>query len=92
MISLPITTQNIHKFTWSARGSRSIIDYIIVNRKLEGQVRDTRVYRGQDIRSDHFLVVALIDTYTKWKKRNKLTSQQKFEQVYKVHLLNDPSI
>jgi exonuclease III len=34
-----------HKYTWSARGQRSIIDYIICNKKLSEMVLDTRVYR-----------------------------------------------
>jgi exonuclease III len=42
-----------HKYTWSARGLRSIIDYTICNKKLSEMVLDTRVYRGQEIESDH---------------------------------------
>ena len=41
--------KDIHKYTWSARGTRSIIDYIIVNKKLISQVEDTRAWRGCDI-------------------------------------------
>jgi hypothetical protein len=37
---------NIHKYTWAARESQSIIDYVIVNDKLKSQVLDTRAYRG----------------------------------------------
>ena len=33
--------KDIHKYIWSARGYRSIIDYIITNNKIRGQVRDT---------------------------------------------------
>ncbi|PSN49897.1 hypothetical protein C0J52_14949 [Blattella germanica] len=35
----------------NGRGTKSIIDYILVNKKL---VQDTRVYQGCDISSDHF--------------------------------------
>jgi hypothetical protein len=47
-----------HKYTWSARGQRSIIDYVICNKKLSEMVLDTRVYRGPEIESDHYLVIA----------------------------------
>lgn len=39
------------------RGSKSIIHYIMTNKKITGHVRDTIVYRGVDTRSDHYLVV-----------------------------------
>jgi endonuclease/exonuclease/phosphatase family metal-dependent hydrolase len=49
-----------HKYTWSARDQRSVIDYIIYNKKLSEMVLDTRVYRGPEIESDHYLVIAPI--------------------------------
>jgi hypothetical protein len=39
---------------WEARGIKSIIEYII-NEKLETAVRDTTVFRGNEIDTDHFL-------------------------------------
>ncbi|PSN55001.1 hypothetical protein C0J52_02310 [Blattella germanica] len=53
--------KEIHKYTWSARGSYSIIDYVIVNQKMRNLVRDTRVFRGSDIHSDHYLLISKID-------------------------------
>jgi hypothetical protein len=35
--------KNIHKFTWSARNSRSVIDYVLVNKKTATLVKDTHV-------------------------------------------------
>jgi hypothetical protein len=35
-----------------ARGTRSIIDYIIANEKMWPKVMDTRVYRGAEIDTD----------------------------------------
>ncbi|KAF2894320.1 hypothetical protein ILUMI_11852, partial [Ignelater luminosus] len=62
----------------------SLTDYIIRNKKLTGHVRDTRVFRGEDIGSGHFLVICKIDAYAKWKKISKLTQGQIQEQVYKT--------
>lgn len=39
----------------------------MVNNKIRGQVKDTRVYRGYDVGLDHFIVITQTDTYTKWK-------------------------
>ncbi|KAF2880275.1 hypothetical protein ILUMI_25898 [Ignelater luminosus] len=65
-----------------------VIIIIIINQKLARHVRDTRVFRGKDIRSDHFLVISKIGTYAKWKK----TSNPTQEQVSKVYLLQEESI
>jgi len=83
--------KDIHKYTWSARGSRSIIDYIMVNEKLRNQVEDTRVYRGSDIYSDHYLVVATIRILGRWKKIHKVETHRQ-EEVFKVYLLQEESI
>lgn len=58
----------IHKFTWEARGHRSIIDYMIANEKLGSMVTDTTVLRGSDIGSDHYLVISVVHILSKWKK------------------------
>jgi len=50
--------KEIHKYTRSARGSKSIIDYIIVNRRQKHIVQDIKIFRGSDIGSDHFLVTS----------------------------------
>ena len=41
--------KDIHKFTSEARGTRSIIDYIIINDRLKSNIEDTRVFRGSEI-------------------------------------------
>ena len=38
--------KEIHKMMWSARGYRSIRDYILTNKKLSPLVNDTKVFRG----------------------------------------------
>jgi exonuclease III len=63
--------KDIYKYTWSARGLRSIIDYVIVNEKLQNQIQDVQVYRGSDIGSDHCLLIAKMVVMAKWKKMYK---------------------
>lgn len=50
--------KEIHKYTWAARGLKSIIDYILSNTKLSPHILDTRAYRGCDIYSDHYLLIS----------------------------------
>ena len=56
--------KDIHKFTWEARGTRSIIDYIIINDRLKSNIEDTRVFRGSEIDSDHKLVESKFKFFT----------------------------
>jgi len=37
--------KEIHKMAWNARGYRSIVDYILTNKKLLSLVNDTKVFR-----------------------------------------------
>jgi hypothetical protein len=79
-----------HKYMWSARGQRSIIDYIICNRKLSEMVLDTRVYKGLEIESDHYLVIAPIRIPPRWiQKKPRVLNK---ELSFRVELLQDPSI
>jgi exonuclease III len=55
--------KDVHKFTWEARGTRSIIDYIIINERLKSNIKDTRVFRGSGIDSDHMLVESKFKFY-----------------------------
>jgi hypothetical protein len=54
--------KDIHKFTWAERGSKSIIYYVIANKKIWPYITDTRVYRGAEVDTDHFLVLCKIRT------------------------------
>ncbi len=52
--------RRIHQASWyppNARAAPSMKDFILVKRRLNPSVLDTRVYRGADIDSDHRLVV-----------------------------------
>jgi tRNA A22 N-methylase len=48
----------IHKHTWRAQGSKTIIDYIIVNRRLKNLAQGIKIFLDSDIGSDHFLVTS----------------------------------
>ena len=82
--------KEIHKMTWSARGYRSIIDYILTNKKLSPLVQDTKVFRGYDVSTDHYLLISKICLPHKWYAFTKRLPQ--YEEVFRVHLLEDPSI
>lgn len=54
--------KNIHKFTREvkSREEKSIIDYILVNKNNRKIVIDTKVRRGPEIGSDHYVVISTI--------------------------------
>jgi hypothetical protein len=58
MISTVFRHKEIHKMTWSARGYRFIIDYILTNTKLPPLVNDTKIFRGYDVSTDHYLLIS----------------------------------
>ena len=84
--------KEIHKFTWEARGHKSIIDYFITNMKTSKVIQDLRVYRSSEIDSDHYLLRAKVNFQQRWlNKGNKKTTLKK-EEFFKLRLLNDESI
>jgi len=92
---LKITTtffrhKEIHKMTWSARGYRSSINYILTNKKLSPFANDTTVFRGYDVTTDHYLLISKIRLPQKWYTFTKRSLWQ--EEIFGVHLLEDPSI
>ena len=54
--------KRIHKYTWECRGKglRSLIDYFLVGKEARKQVVDTKVVRGAEIGSNHYLVLLKI--------------------------------
>ena len=85
--------KDIHKFTWEARGTRSIIDYIIINERLKSNIEDTRVFRGSEIDSDHMLVESkfkFLHAKQRYNKTNKTVYKKPLG--LKVHLLEQESI
>lgn len=65
--------KNIYKYTWTARGDKSTIYYIMTIEKINGQVRDTRV----DIETSHCLVPSFCTRYKNSKTLSKTTKIQK---------------
>jgi hypothetical protein len=53
-------------------------------------VLDTRVYRGPEIESDHYLVIAPIRIPPRWIQRKPRVLNK--ELSFRVELLQDPSI
>ena len=54
-------------------------------------MKDVHVYRGCDIGSDHYILIAEFKLWSKWRKlrtRQRVTQ----DEVYKVYLLQDESI
>ena len=86
--------KDIHKFTWEARGTRSIIDYIIINDRLKSNIEDTRVFRGSEIDSDNKLVESKFKFPThathSYNKMDKTIYKK--PPTFKVHLLEQESI
>jgi exonuclease III len=83
--------KEIYKYTWSARGSKCTIDYIIVNRRLKNLVQDIKIFRGSDIGSDHFLATSRINLLSRWKQQSN-NSKLVNELVNKIYLLQEEGI
>ena len=72
------------------QGDRSIIDYVLTNKKLSPLVNDTKVSRGYDVTTDHYLLISKICLPQKWCTFTKRSLWQ--EEIFRVQLLEDPSI
>jgi hypothetical protein len=79
---------DIHIYTWSSRGSKSLIDYVIVNRKLASHVRDTTVFRRSNVNSDHALVISKIDGKGKNIQRAAILKKYIKYTCYKIKVFN----
>jgi len=84
--------KEIHKFTWEARGRKSIIDYFITNMKTSKVIQDIRVYRSNEIDSDHYLLCAKVNFPPRWLNKSNKKVPLKQKELFKVRLLNDESI
>lgn len=67
-----------HKYTRVAptRQEKSIIDYILVEKKNRRDVRDVRVKRGLEINSDHYALVAVMNREKEQTRRDNITNPQ----------------
>jgi hypothetical protein len=51
---------NIHKYTWTSHGGKlhNQTDHVLVDRRQHSSILDVRYFRGADIYSGHYLVLA----------------------------------
>jgi len=86
--------KDVNKYMWEARGTKSIIDYIIINDRLKSNIEDTRVFRGSEIDSDHKLVESKFKflTHAKHTHNKKDKTIYKKPPAFKVNLLEQESI
>ncbi|CAG9759568.1 unnamed protein product [Ceutorhynchus assimilis] len=89
--------KDIHRYTWhqDTRGLKSIIDYVIIKQETNWQIRDTRVYRGIECSSDHYLLAT--KTRIKFNRDtqdiNTSDHTDKIDQSrYKIEGLREPRI
>src|SRR5215468_1792809 len=58
-------------YTWQRGEYKSMIDLIVYDERLRELVTDTRVIRGSECGTDHFLVVSKVCLGRKWVHRKK---------------------
>lgn len=69
--------KEIHMYTWQRGEKKSMIDFVIVDERLKGRVVDTRVFRGSNIGTDHFLVVSRVSgLFKSWRHRPTVSTTE----------------
>nr|XP_053629722.1 craniofacial development protein 2-like [Cherax quadricarinatus] len=78
--------KRINKYTRYdvARNESSLLDYVLVDKRLMGRLQDVHVYRGATDISDHYLVVATVKVRGRWEKRKVATTSKREVKVYKL--------
>jgi len=84
--------KEIQKFTWEARGHKSIFDYFITNMKTSKVIQNIRVYRSYEVSRDHYSLCAKVNFPPRWLNENNKKTPLKQDEFFKVRLLNDESI
>ena len=77
-----------HLYTWERGDQKSMIDLVLYDQRLKGKVLDTRVYRGSECGTDHFLVVSKVNLGNKWVNYKKVKQVQKRIKVEKLQDVN----
>ena len=74
--------KDIHMYTREMNNERSMIDLMIVDNRLKRNVLDTRVYRGYDLGTDHYVVITRFSgLYSGWRHRSVPRRIQAVERV-----------
>ncbi|KMQ90394.1 craniofacial development protein 2-like protein [Lasius niger] len=81
IVSTCFPHKDIHKQSWMSPGygTANQIDYIIMEAKHNSDIMDVRSYRGANVDSDHYLVIAKIRSRITTMKEEKKISQKRFE-------------
>jgi len=58
------------------------------HKKLSPLVNDTKIFRGYDVTTDHYLLISKIRLPQKWYTFSKRSLRQ--EEIFRVRLLEDP--
>ncbi|CAG4976084.1 unnamed protein product [Parnassius apollo] len=67
--------KKIHMYTWERGDDRSMIDFVIVDERMRSAVVDTRVYRGSNVGTDHYLVLCRINgLFKRWRHRTSVST------------------
>lgn len=82
--------KDIHRYTREviSRNEKSIIDYILVENAKRKSILDTKVQRGPEIGSDHYMVIAKIRRITEEKQKTNRENEKEHETIktYKLRL------
>lgn len=86
--------KDIHKYTREvkSRNEKSIIDYVIINKDRRKEVLDTRVKRGAEIYSDHYLVMSKIRVIRHEKAQLLKKDINKKKTKIRTYKLNETAI
>ena len=81
--------KDVQKFTWSARGTKSIIYYTIANQQIGKLIKDVRIYMGAEINPYHSLSI-MYKTLVPSKMKNKIVrrfpqTSEKIRNITRPH-------
>jgi len=81
--------KNIHKLTWKSPDGRTInqIDHIIINKKWRRSLLDVKVYRGANVSSDHYTLLAKLKL-----KLTAVDSNKQHRRVYDINRLKSQEV